>query len=84
MNLRETRMLAFANEVSVSAAFLVYVSVAIWLKVHTALVHACNGVICTWLDVTEKMCRLQADRHRTMQAGIMRAMLQRPSRGCGC
>jgi len=26
-------MLAFANEVSVSAAFLVYVSAAIWLKI---------------------------------------------------
>ena len=33
MNLRETRMLAFANQVSVSAAFIVYVSVAIWLKI---------------------------------------------------
>jgi hypothetical protein len=33
MNLRETRMLAFANQDSVSAAFIVYVSVAIWLKI---------------------------------------------------
>ena len=33
MNFRETRMLAFANQVSVSAAFIVYVSVAIWLKI---------------------------------------------------
>ena len=26
-----------------------------WLKVHTTLVHSCNSVICTWLDVRSKM-----------------------------
>ena len=55
-----------------------------WLKVHTALVHSCNSVICTWLDATGKMCQLQTDRHRPMRAGTMRGMLQSPSHGCVC
>ena len=60
-----------------------------WLKVHTALVHtalvqSCNSVICTWLDATGKMCQLQTDRHRPMQAETMRGMLQSQSHGCVC
>ena len=51
-----------------------------WLKVHTALVHSCNSVICPWLDAA-KMCPMQTDRHRMLHAETVRELLPSQARG---